>query len=711
MFILVLSLLITNISAGVYFSQLGEVYNLGDMIEVEMSVDPVLEGYLIKTSLICDGNNVIEFNNFPENGMVNIKLPLNFNTIKEFTGDCYFRAEYAGDNKNSRSFKISKILNVRLDGDSFFVNPGEEVIISGGANRLTGTPVNGDVEITIPLLSLASQAQSESVSETSTDAEQSINKTLNESGGETSEQTIEEAVEQYKAKMESVDNGAFNGKVVDGLFSISVNLPKNTPAGDYRIDVLVYEESSGKRSSEGVAMANLKVFQVLTGIDIALSNQNFNPGDKFSFKPLLTDQSGVSISDEVSVIIRDEKLERIFEKIVKSDESVEYDIPTNLTAGYYEVEASISELKSIKKFYVNEKARVSFELLNDTLIVTNIGNIPYMKDIQVELNGKPFVKKVNLDLGENQEFELTGNGAYDIRVSDGETEISRGGVALTGYAVGVKEVKEGMSSLKTPIIWIFFIVILGIGILFLFRNVFKKKSYAFPFSGKNNKVVELKPGEKKQEVKKFVKQEIKTDKTIASQSQAEQVLVLKGHKNSVAVIALKIKNKIGKIEKQSLEKAIEQVYKRKGAVYEQGDYIFAVFSPLITKTFNNEVEAAKAAENIALVLNEHNKKFKDKIEFGIGINTGDVINKIENKKLKFTALGNVVLVAKRLADSSDGQILVTKQAYEKGIVSIKAEKRKISSGEVYELRAVVDQEKNKKFLDGFLERMKKEDKK
>jgi len=192
-------------------------------------------------------------------------------------------------------------------------------------------------------------------------------------------------------------------------------------------------------------------------------------------------------------------------------------------------------------------------------------------------------------------------------------------------------------------------------------------------------------------------------------SQANQVLVLKGHKSNAAILVLKIKNKIGKHEKESLEKAIEHVYNKKGAVYEQGDFIFIVFSPLMTKTTKNEVEAAKVAQKIINVLKEHNRKFKNKIDFGIGINSGEIINKIEDGKLKFTALGNFVVIAKRLASNSDRQVLVTKNSYEKGISEIKAEKIKLSEGEVYEVRRVVDSENNKKFIKGFLDRQKKQE--
>ena len=106
-------------------------------------------------------------------------------------------------------------------------------------------------------------------------------------------------------------------------------------------------------------------------------------------------------------------------------------------------------------------------------------------------------------------------------------------------------------------------------------------------------------------------------------------------------------------------------------------------------------------QKILRILKEHNKKFKEKIEFGIGIHSGDVINKVVDKKLKFTALGNLLPGAKRLAEASDGNILMTKETYESAINDIKAVKKKTKDGEVYEIQGVVDREQNKAFIDGF----------
>jgi len=702
---------INMVSAGIYFSDLQSKYNLGDMIDLDVQVDPIVSGRLLKVNLFCNDAHVLEFINFPdESGYVNIKLPLNYFTIDQSNGNCYFIGDYVNDNRKSMDFEISKLLLVRLAGDSFFVNPGEEILVSGLAEKLNGQFVNGEVEISIPLMGLYEVEEAvEEVVEDTEDTEESEETVEDEVVEEETEEEAVEEVEEVEEIQDDVDytTGVYYGQVVNGDFSVYITLPENTPAGDYRIDVLAFEETDGLRSSEGLAIANLKVFQNLRDIDIALNNQNLDPGTILNIKPELLDQSGNNIDDEVSVIIRDLNGERYFEKIVRSQETINYDIPTNFNFGYYEIEVSSGSIVNVKDIFINEKAIVTFELINDTLIITNVGNIPYNKGVEVELNGKPFIRVVELELGESTSFKLTGpDEEYNVKVTDGNSEINQGGVVLTGRVVDVDSLVASGIGVSGPIGWIFLIIILAVILLYLFRNVLKKKSFAFHFKGfsKKKDVVEISKG---------VDSKGKDDKNVKNvkgsivHNKADQVLVMKGHKSSVAVLVLKIKNKIGKSEKQSLEKAIEHVYSKKGAVYEQGDFIFIIFSPLMTKTNKNEVEATKVAQKIIGVLDDHNKKFKEKIDFGIGINSGEIINKVEKGKLKFTALGNFVVAAKRLAESSDRQVLVTKVAFEKGISEIKAKKIKLSEGEVYEVRDVVDNERNRKFIGEFLKRQEK----
>jgi len=713
------------VSAGIFFSELNSKYNLGDVVELNVKADPIIKDRLLKIILFCNGVDIIEFNNLPdEQGNVNVKLPLNYHTIRDANGNCFFFGDYAGESRKSIEFEISKLLIVKLATEAFFANPEDEIVVSGTAEKLNGVSVDGEVEITIPLLNLLEVSEVEITEETTTNAttnQSSENQSTQSS--ENNSQTQETQTQQTQTEQTTptqFSTGKFYGKVIDKQFSLTLKIPENAPAGDYRIDVLVYEQIDSYRTSEGVAIASLKVFQVLKNIELALNDFNFDPGTSIDIKTTLLDQTGRSIGGEISVIIKDEN-QKYFEKIGRSQENIQYLIPTNLSSGYYNLIASSSggEVNSTKKIFVNEKAIASFNLANETLIVKNIGNIPYRKDIQVELNAKSFIKRVSLELGESAKFKLTGaDELYNVKISDGESELTMDSVRLTGRVINVAAVGEPIFGLYNPIVWIFLIVVALIAILFLIRNVFKKKSFAY--HGGKEGVVELRPKQvefeekaemyEKKPTKELFKteKELKTEKVIPFYGKADSVLVLKGHKSQSAALVLKIKNKIGRAGREILEKSMNYIYDNKGAVYEQANSIVAVFSPLMTGSNKNEALAARSAKNIFNELNNYNKSAKEKIDFGIAINTGEIINKFENNKLKFTALGNFVIAGKRLADISNNQILLTKSAYERGISEIKANKKNVGGIEFYEITDVVDTDKSKKFIKDFLERQKKE---
>lgn len=680
--ILFFTSLISCVNAGVYLSQPELIYNKGDFMSLNITIDPVQDGPL-KLKIVC-GSNSKEIFSGP--AIDNINIPLNTQWIGDLSGECYVEADYGTEVKKTQTFQISKKLNVLLNIDSFFPKPGEEITISGKVKRMNGENSDGEVEINAPFL-VTVQTQTNEANTTNSN----------------------------ESSVSTVSGGLFYGKVSNGDFSVSLNVPEKAAAGDYKIIVKAYEKDKEEKTNEGQAIASVKIAQILTSIDIALSNQNFNPGDTLALKPSLMDQSGNPITDDVSIVIVSDDGTRVFEKIIKSSESTEYKIPTDSLSGYYLLKVSSGVMNISKNFFINEKAIASFELRNDTLVITNIGNIRYKKDVQVELNGKPFVKSVNLGLGESKEFKLTGtNGAYDIKVSDGESEFKQGGVMLTGNAIAVKDTGAGgviARALYTPVLWIFIIIILVVVALIFYRNVIKKRSVAYPNESKTLKLDNVMKIEKKpesspvSEIKKMI-----LPKRAMIPTHGEQGLVTTGQRNRAGILCIKLKNKITKLGKDQLDKMMQNVFSRKGVVYEQGDCIFIILSPLVTRTFNNEVEAARLGEKLVSDLKEYNNKFNEKIEFGIGINSGDIINEIKDGKLKFSAIGNTILLAKKLAEASKEQVLLTKEAYEKGISEIKAEKIKVRDMEAYEVRKVVDHEKSKKFIEDFLKREAKDKK-
>ena len=677
-------ILITNVYASVYFSQPKPYYNYGDVIELNISVDSVKDGP-IKIKLFCDSSSVDIFNGPLIDSIV---IPLTSSWIRDLSGDCYFSGEYAGETRKTNSnFKISKKLETVLLVESFFAKPGEEIIISGTVRKMNGLGVNGEVEISIPFTG-AIQKNAE-INKSDILANSSVSSIL--------------------------PGDKFYGKITEGVFSVSLLLPEKITAGDYRITVNSYEKSSDNVIiNEGSTGAYLKVSQVLTSIDAAINNQNFDPGTNMSIKPILLDQNGNPMADQVSIILLDFNQKRVFEKIVNSGETVIYDIPTNSPSGYYSSEISVGDMKTTKTFYINEKAIVSFEIKNGTLIVKNIGNIPYERDVQIELNGKPFVKRVNLAVGESKSFKLTGiDGNYDVKISDGENELLQSGVSLTGNAIGVGDSGTGFYAvLYTPVFWILVILILLMVVLLLARLVIKRRSVTYP--NEKPRSLELKgvvvakkqdkDANKKEEPKSAMQSAMAFSRRSVAPTIAEQSMVVGGARNRAAIIVLKIKDKITPATKSELEKAITPIYNKKGAVYEQGDFIIGILSPLATRVTNNESEAGRAAEEIMNKLKEYNRKFKEKIEFGIGINSGDILNEIKDGKLKFTALGNTIILAKKLADVSSQKLLISKEAYEKASSEIKADKVTIGGIECYEIKKISNHEESKKFINDFLKR-------
>ena len=279
--ILVISMM-TMVSAGVYFSQPEEYYNVGDTIKVNLTVEPVEEGFPT-IILNCGGDSVIVIPNSYNNGRALIEFPLTDSWIEDMSGTCYFSAEFPNEaNGKSREFEISKKLDVLLSIESLFAKPGEVITVSGYAKRLNGQGVDGEVEITIPLLSRFEEVVETEVS--------------NESTNQTdSNETLEDEV------VDVINQDAYYGQIKGGEFSVDIILPNDIPAGNYRIDALSFEERNGDRTSEGLAVANLQIFQIPTSIDVALSNQNFDPGETLNFKPMLKDQTGMDISEEISV--------------------------------------------------------------------------------------------------------------------------------------------------------------------------------------------------------------------------------------------------------------------------------------------------------------------------------------------------------------------------------------------------------------------------
>ncbi len=692
--------LIMNISASIYFSQQNSVYNLGDFLDLNISINPIVDGPF-KLKLFCEDRSTDIFSG---PAIENLVLPLNELWIRDLKGNCYFYSNYNGEEvKTNPHFIISSQLNLVLDTDSFFAKPDETIIVSGNVTRINGVSENGEVEILSPFAGISS-------------LNQATNQTNANESNSTSNETVENSTTSTVVLNESKNLGKVYGIVNNGIFSVSLKLPSNSPPGDYVLIINAYDKgSSGNRANQGTINGKLKVPQILKGIDVALNNQIFDPGQNLTVKPSLVDQAGQVIPDSSFVSIKDNKGNVLFEQVVTAGETAVYSIPSDLESAYYSLETSSGEKKVSKTFFVNEKAKVFFEIRNDTLFVKNIGNMRYNKEVKVDINGTPFVKMVDLGVGESKEFYLTGkDGVYNVSATDGENALNRDNVALTGRAIDVKDARavDIGNLFSNPLIWIFLILIIVVALLLIMNKIIKKRSVAKPHDYYGRPKHLKLDGLIKKETKE-IKAPVVLKKKIGMMpvvppTEAVQGMVTRGNRNYATVIVLKLKNKITPFAKEYVQKSINSIYSRKGAVYEHGEYVVGILSPLVTKSFKNEVDGSKAAEDMCNFLSDYNKKFKEPIQFGIGVNSGEIINEIKEGKLLFTALGNTLVLGKKLAEYSKEDVLLSESVYHRGMSEIQADRKSFGDVIAFKIKRIVDYEKNKKFIDDFLRRAEKD---
>ena len=131
-----------------------------------------------------------------------------------------------------------------------------------------------------------------------------------------------------------------------------------------------------------------------------------------------------------------------------------------------------------------------------------------------------------------------------------------------------------------------------------------------------------------------------------------------------------------------------------------------IYSPLVTKTYKNEIIASKAAWKIRNELDKYNSKFKDRIRYNIGLNAGDMVSALLNGKLVYTNIGNGVVLAKRISDLSEGKILASQSFRQKLMRELKVNKTNMTVGnsEILEVIAMADVDRNQDKLTDIMKR-------
>jgi len=642
------------ISADIIFTQQTKsVYNLGDTVHVPVTIKTLTDvNGLFQMDLICNGTAI----NFYKNGVNLISgeeknfdssLVLIKGIIGSNKGACKIKAILGMDYALSNDFKISDSLSISGSLTKKEFDSGESISVTGKVTRETGENSNGFIDASL------------------------LTNNVNQN------------ITQF-------------GTINLGTFSTNISLPSTLKAGNYILRLRAYEKNSdGIITNNGFADYNISVRQVPTNLELIMEDKYVMPGTSIKVKIILHDQTGESINSMAFITIKDQNDKILEQDEIQTNQFLEYPIRTNEPPAQWKVFGVSNQLTAEDEFQIKVNENVDIQVVNKTILITNIGNVQYNKTLLVNVGGTPLNIPVRLSVGESKKYILSApDGEYKVDVKTGAEEVSNT-MSLTGGAVGVKEVHIGH---YTVLAWILMILILGFIAFTIFRKIYKK-----PFFGHITS--------KKKDKKEMPM--LRDNSIMRTTNKAELSLSIKGEKQEASVICLKIKNlREMKSRKgspaESIQKAMDLAEENKAVSYENQDYLFFIFAPTKTRTFKNEKTALEIAEKIQGLLTEHNKMFNQKMEFGISLNYGTIVAKLENGIFKFMSMGTLITFAKKIASLSRGEVLLGEKMNDLLRLNIRTEKHVREGVSVFSVKEIKrENEEAKKFIEGFMKRMEK----
>ncbi len=644
---------ISSLSAKILINeQPNEVYNLGENISLSMNFsinELITEPIEFEIFMVCDGERISD---------LPIKLD---NSYKHLSGKkclakgVFYKSGIKTEENSTNEFKISNSISLDINLSKTLYEPNQELIITGKAIKENEEKLDGIVEINLGNYS-----------------------------------------DELKKSI----------RVDEGDFSTNFTIPSEMPADRYILYIKAYEEDSeGNKINTGSIKRVIKIEQVPTNLEIFFEKQEAIPGKRIILKPILHDQSGENIETIAEVKINNPLTNSIKKFEIPTQKNLEFKIKELNKPSNWSVSVVADGLIKNTNFEVLKSEKVELDIINKSLRVKNVGNVPYKGEVSIKIGNETIHKNVSVEYNSTEYYVLYApEGNYSVEISNGEEKISKNNVFLTGRAVGIEESGKGFSSLNL-FIWIFVIFVLGFVVLNIFEKGYKKG-----FVGRVIKKKKTHPQEKKEvNEKKEQKDALINPGNIACLS-----LSMKGEKQTSDVICLKIKNYQELISKKdnsriSIQKIINLAEKEKAYVYENNENIFFIFAPIATRTFQNEKAAVKLSKDIKNVLENHNRTAKQKIDFGIAINYGEIIAKKEGGKLYFMGVKNLFSRAKKISSLSNKEILINKDVRNRIGSDIKSEKKEFENKDL-ELYAVKEfnkaREENKKFIDDFVKRNK-----
>ncbi|MBT3395070.1 hypothetical protein HN412_01365 [archaeon] len=203
------------------------------------------------------------------------------------------------------------------------------------------------------------------------------------------------------------------------------NLAVSGMAKSYYHDLeITIQDEFGNSDSE---ILKFYVEPIFTRLEINIEGEEFLPSDQIKITPIIYDQAGDEISEDIELRIYDSNGKRVFRNEGSTNELISYNLPEFARPGTWEIKAKFSnDLKSEKVFNIKEVYGVNVTLDNQVITVTNIGNVVYRELFGLDIfsNGEKIdtlYKRTGLNPGDMIAIELykeLRSGDYNVYVEN-----------------------------------------------------------------------------------------------------------------------------------------------------------------------------------------------------------------------------------------------------------------------------------------------------
>lgn len=238
-----------------------------------------------------------------------------------------------------------------------------------------------------------------------------------------------------------LDNNSYLIDAIDGKFNLTLEMLKNIKSGKHVIWISV----SDQKLNSGEGSIELDITAVPSYIKLDLSSNQLLPGSKIGITNSLYDQADDLINASLDLDLKSPGGNKIFGKIVQSNEKMDYEFSQYAYPGIYVLTSAYKNLLAQASINMTILREVKIKYENENVFIENIGNVPFEDELtfllESELKKYPITKKVNVEPGKILGIDLSKEvplGKYDIKlpIKEGIEQFKEKASELVQNAIG-----------------------------------------------------------------------------------------------------------------------------------------------------------------------------------------------------------------------------------------------------------------------------------